>query len=163
MLTLPTIVERPIRYYVAVRRDVVLPFDDEIPPIMDTLFTAAREQGIDTSGLVAFKHDVIDMPRIGMSFALIVPDAVAAADPLVSGMLPAGRYAEVIYTGPYDDLMEVNTVLIGWARQKGLAWDMEAREDGEHFVARAEIYHNGPDDEPDPQKWRTTLAIKLRE
>jgi hypothetical protein len=29
-------------------------------------------------------------------------------------------------------------------------------------VSRVEIYPNGPDDEPEPEKWETQIYIKVR-
>jgi hypothetical protein len=59
--------------------------------------------------------------------------------------------------------MEVNALMIGWAREKGIAWDATDEPDGDHFAARMEIYHNSPDEEPDPEKWETTLRIKVKD
>ncbi len=80
----------------------------------------------------------------------------------MSGVLPAGRYAEITYFGPYDELVTVNGVLIGWAWQAGLVLDAQEDADGERFASRLEVYHSGPEDEPDPQKWQTTVTIKLK-
>ena len=163
MLTLPRIVELPARPYVAVRHKVVIPFDDVIPQIMAQLFGAIEAQKIQSPGEVIFKHEVIDMPRLDMAFGVLLPQPAEATGDLIAGELPAGRYAELTHVGPYDELLEVNAVLIGWAKHKGLQWDVEPRPDGDHFASRLEIYHNGPDDEPDPQKYRTTVSIKLRD
>lgn len=98
-----------------------------------------------------------------MEFGVPVERVVEAPAEFVSGMLPAGRYAEVTYYGPYDDLITVNGVLIGWAHHAGLVFDAREQPDGEWFAHRAEIYHNSPAEEPDPQQWQTTVTIKLRD
>ena len=51
---------------------------------------------------------------------------------------------------------------IGWARLRGIEWDSTPGPSGERFVSRFEIYHNGPMDEPDPQKWETEIWIKAK-
>ena len=82
---------------------------------------------------------------------------------LVAGQLPAGRYAHTIFTGAYDGLYDANAVLIGWARERGIAWDVREDQDGDHFACRLEIYSIGPDTEPDPARWQTEVAIRLAE
>lgn len=163
MLTLPTIVAHPATPYVAIRRVVTLPYGDEIPSIIGTLFSTMARHGIAPGGPLFFKHNRIAMPEIEMEFGVPVAELPPANSDLIADHLPGGRYAEITSIGPYDDLFEVNGVLIGWARHKGL--DFASRVDGakEWFANRLEIYHNGPDEEPDPQKLRTTVAIKLRD
>ena len=78
-----------------------------------------------------------------------------------AGVIPAGHYASLVYTGPYDGLMDANRVLIEWARDQGLAWDRWHEEHGDAFRSRVEIYHTDPAEEPDPQKWQTEVMIKL--
>ena len=161
MLTLPRINERSAQPYVAIREAVVLPFDDRIPPIMEELFQTLESMGVQPSGPVFFKHDIVKMPELVIEFGVPVATPIAAQGRLVAGMLPGGRFAETTYFGHYDNLMDVNAVLIGWARHTGLRWDSTEEPDGEHFAARLEIYHNSPEEEPDPEKWETTVSIKI--
>jgi effector-binding domain-containing protein len=163
MLTLPRVVERPAAPYIAVRARVTLPFDKEIPDILQRLFSYLREAGLSEAGPIFFKYNLIAMPDIEMEFGVPVDRVVESHGELVSGVLPAGRYAEITYYGPYDDLITVNGVLIGWARQAGLIFDAREAADGERFENRSEIYHNSPDEEPDPQRWQTTVSIKLKD
>ncbi|WP_055049028.1 GyrI-like domain-containing protein [Devosia sp. A16] len=163
MLTLPVIVERAEQPYVAIRRRVTIPFGEAIGPIMGQLFGAIDSQSIQASGPVFFKYNIVAMPELEIEFAVPTATKLPVASPLLSGVLPAGRYAQLTYWGHYDNLIEANAVLIGWARHKGIAWDATEAPDGDHFAARVEIYPNGPDDEPDPDKWETTVAIKVRD
>ena len=163
MLTLPKIVDRPEIPYLAVRAEVTLPFVDEIPALLGRLFGAMAERGIAPAGPLIFKHNVIDMPWIEMDFAVPVSKPESGGGPLVAGVLPAGRYAEITWFGPYDDLIDVNAVLIGWARHCGLDFDMQKEPAGDRFAGRVEIYHNDPDTQPDPAKLETTVAIRLRD
>lgn len=162
MLTLPRLIDRPARHYVAIRKKVSIPFDSVIGPTMGALFGAIENQQIRTDGPVFFKYNMIKMPELQIDFGIPVRGDVAAKGELVSGTLPAGRYAELTYFGHYDNLMDVNALMIGWAREKGIAWDATPGVDGDHFAARLEIYHNSPDEEPDPSRWETTLLIKVK-
>jgi len=163
MMTLPKISHREATPYIAVKAVVDLPFDDEIPPIMDRLFGHLKASGLTETGLVFFKYNVIDMPTIEMEFGVPVDRIVEDGGDFVSGVVPAGEYAEITYFGPYGDLMTVNGVLTGWAKNSGLNFDAREADSGEWFASRLEVYHNSPDEEPDPQKLQTTIAIKLKD
>jgi effector-binding domain-containing protein len=163
MLSLPRIVERRATPYVALRKDVILPFDDEIPAILAQLSAYLQQRGLASAGPVFFKHNVVDMPHLQMEFGVPLAHPVDAEGEFTSGVLPAGRHAEITYTGHYDDLIIVNGVLIGWARHAGLQFDSRLQPDGEWFAHRSEILHNSPLEEPNPRKLRTTVTIKLRD
>jgi effector-binding domain-containing protein len=159
----PRIAQRAAQPFVAVRRDVLIPFGPAIDEAMGTLFSELEAQGIQPAGAVFFKYDIVKMPELQIEFGIEVSAAMTPRAPLVGGMLPAGRYAELTYFGHYDHLIEANAALIGWARTEGLDFDMESRPDGDHFAARVEFYLNSPQEEPDPDKWETVVAFKLRD
>lgn len=159
----PRIVERAAQPYAAVRRQVVMPFGGAIDEAMGTLFGGLEARGIQPAGAVFFKYNIVRMPELEIEFGVELAAPFAATGDLVGGTLPAGRYAELTYLGHYDHLIEANGALIDWARTEGLAFDMEARPDGDHFASRVEFYLNSPGEEPDPDKWRTVVAIKLRD
>lgn len=163
MLTLPKITDQQATPYVAIKAQVSLPFDDQIPGILRRLFDHLKKNGVQPTGPVFFKHNFIAMPAIEMEFGVPVERVQETKDDIVSGVLPAGRYVEITYFGPYDDLLTVNGILIGWARLTGLVFDARETADGEWFANRLEVYHNSPDEEPDPQKWQTTVTIKLKD
>ncbi len=74
--------------------------------------------------------------------------------------LAAGDYGVVRYTGPYDTLFEVNAVLVGWAKERGVVWDAETGPAGDRFAARVEYYHTDPAQNPDPATWVSEVMIK---
>lgn len=163
MLTEPTIIERPAEHYVAIQQDVTIPFDDVAQRVISDLLSLMHESGVSAAGPMIFKHNTVAMPDVDMDFGVIVAGPVAVRAPLVTGIVPAGRYAQLTHTGPYDGLIDANAALIGWAERSGIAWDMTSGPDGDRFAARLEIYPNGPDDEPDASKWETIVAIKIRD
>jgi hypothetical protein len=162
MLTLPKLAERAATHFAAVAAEVHIPFEAAIGPLMDEAAGYLDRTGVAGFGPALFLYDVVQMPRLDMRFGFVTPEPVAGDDRVRPGVLPAGRYVTVTYTGPYDDLESVTAVVIGWAKQKGVEWDSTAGPDGERFAARFEIYLNGPMDEPDPQKWETEIWIKTR-
>ena len=162
MLTLPKIVEREATHYAAVAAAVSIPFGEAIGPLMDEAAGYLSGAGVKDFGPAVFKYDVIDMPRLEMQFGFLTPKTVAGNARVKPGVLPAGKYVTVTYIGPYDDLESATAVVIGWARLRGIEWDSTPGPSGERFVSRFEIYHNGPMDEPDPQKWETEIWIKAK-
>ncbi|OEO29043.1 hypothetical protein VW23_027205 [Devosia insulae DS-56] len=163
MLTLPRIVDRPEVPYFALKRTVTLPFEAEIPGIMATLRSCLHARNVVPTGPVFFKHNLVAMPLIDMEFGVPVERLMPAEGDFVSGILPSGRYAEVTYLGPYDDLMEVNGLLIMWAREHGHSFDARPERSGEWFANRAEIYHTDPEDDKGSASSRTTVSIKLKD
>ena len=162
MLTLPKIVDRPAQPYVAMRRTVRMPFGDVIDATMPKLFQWVGAHGVEPVGPPFFKYNVIDMAN-ELEIELGVPTrSVPGADSeVVTGTLPAGRYATITHHGHYKDLMEVNAVLIGWARLHQYEFDMVPTPKGDRFACRLEIYPNDPREVPNPDDWETVLAFKL--
>ena len=163
MLTLPRIVDRPETPYFALKRTVTLPFEAEIPSIIATLRSCLDTQNVVPTGPVFFKHNLVAMPVIEMEFGVPVERLLPAEGDFVSGILPAGRYAEITYVGPYDDLIEVNGLLIIWARELGHSFDAQPEGGGERFANRAEIYHTNPEDDKGSASSRTTVSIKIKD
>jgi len=165
MLTLPTIVERKPQFYVAVKDRVAL---SEMKPVVDrafgTLFGWLGRKSIQPAGAAFFRYNVIDMAgRLEIEFSVPVTERVEGEGDIIAGTLPAGRYGQVTWTGPYEALFDVNAVLIGWAREKGIRWDMAETPEGDRFAARFEIYENDPSTVESPTDLITTVAIKIAE
>ncbi len=161
MLTLPKLVTYAAKPYIAVRKDVGIPFGDDIGPAMGAAQGYLEAQGVRDFGPAIFKYNRVQMPALRIDFGFLTPTRLPGTDAVISGELPAGTYATTTYTGHYDNLIEVNAVLIGWAKHKGIVWDATESPDGDLFASRVEFYLNGP--EGDPNTWRTEVAIKVRD
>jgi len=161
MLTLPRITERNAQPYVAVRERVTVPYNDVVDRAYGELFGWLEANGISPAGAPFIKYDLIAMPELEVEFGVPTATPVTANGRVVAGALPAGRYAAVSYWGGYEDLMDVNAVLIGWAKEKSLKWDAVETPAGDRFASRLEIYETDPRQEPDQSKWQTEVAIKL--
>lgn len=158
----PKIVRREATPYAAVPAEVRIPFGEAIGPLMGEAAGHLDRIGIKNFGPAVFRYDVIDMPRLEMQFGFITPGAVAGNDRVKAGLLPAGEYVTLTYVGNYDNLQAATGTVIDWARQQGIEWDSTPGPSGERFASRFEIYPNGPDDEPDPDKWITEIWIKTQ-
>jgi effector-binding domain-containing protein len=161
MLTMPQIIDRIARRYVAVRLPVAIPFGDNMDPAFDELFAAFSNAGVEPNGMEFIKYNLINMPALEIEVRMTTDENIPPSGRLVAGELPAGRYVSLGYTGPYDSLVDVTAMLVGWAKEKELNWDSHHAPDGEHFACRLEVHDNNPSVEPDPSKLQTTLLFKL--
>ena len=82
---------------------------------------------------------------------------------ITPGVLPAGRYAVLRHTGPYDGLVASNAALQRWAGEHGIAFDSWDTPEGTAWRARAEHYLTNPAAEPDPSKWEVDVAYLITE
>ncbi len=123
---------------------------------------------IHAMGPTYIRYNIINMSgvmhlEIGWFVDDPIPAEVAArAGEIVVGESPAGEYVTAKYTGHYDGLMNATAMLIGWAKETGIEWDAWDAPEGHAFAARYEIYHTDSDEEPDPEKWVTELAFKVK-
>ena len=78
-----------------------------------------------------------------------------------AGILPAGRYAVLEYTGTYEGegVFKANVAMMEWAKEKDIVWQISTKDKVEWWGARMEIYLTDPASEPDPNKWQTELAF----
>ena len=75
-----------------------------------------------------------------------------------SGVLPAGRYATLVYRGVGT---AANRALIEWARARGVDFDRSDVPEGDRFACRYEAYLTDPNVEPRKKQWKIELAFKL--
>jgi hypothetical protein len=80
---------------------------------------------------------------------------------VTAGILPAGKYATLVYTGNYPGLIDATAALLRWGAEQGHRWNSWKAGDGEAFGARLESYWTNPADEPDLNKHETEIAIRL--
>ena len=161
MLTIPQIINRTAQRYIAIRLPVSIPFDADMDPAFDELFSAFSSAGVEPNGMEFIKFNLIDMPRLEIEVGMTTNASIQPSGQLIEGVLPAGRYVSLTYTGSYANLMDVTAMLVGWAKEKGLKWDSHQTPHGEQFACRLEVHDNNPSIEPDPAKLQTTLLFKL--
>ena len=132
-----------------------------IPRLLGEVFAWLEKQGVAPAGAPFIRYHVIDMEaKLDIELGVPVASAVAGDGRISAGVLPAGRYAALIYTG-VENGIPANGALLDWGAEQGLVWDTFAAENGDGFGARIESYLTDPDDEPDPAKWETEVAIRL--
>ena len=106
---------------------------------------------------------IIDMAaKLEIDVGVPVATPATGDNRITADTLPAGRYATIVYTGPYEGLMQATADLLAWAQNKGIVWDKwAAGSRGEGWRARIEHYLTDPREEPNSAKWQTELAFKL--
>ncbi|NGP17700.1 GyrI-like domain-containing protein [Devosia aurantiaca] len=162
-MTLPKITERTAQAYIYVPFTVPMnemqrPANEGFPQI----FAFIKQHRLKPVGEAFYNYRRIDMSstldvEAGIAVEVAGPDGGSVRN----GILPAGRFVELSYTGHPDQLITVTGMLIGWLKETGQKLDVEERADGDHFACRLEIYQSDPAEVPDMNDWVTTLAFKL--
>ena len=156
----PKIDKRPERTYMGIR--TLAPFkgmSKVIDKISRELNTWVAENKIKTSGPPFLRYHVIDMRGfMDISFCVPVRKALPDDGEIKAGVLPAGRYASLIYSGGG---ISGNRALIEWVRAQGLDFDRWDTDQGDNFRGRYETYLTDPEVEPRKSRWQIEVAIKL--
>jgi GyrI-like small molecule binding domain len=156
-----SIQERAEQPYLGMTASVTM---EDFSPVADRLpeiFGRLAERGVEPAGPPFFRYRVIDMER-----ELVVQAGVPVAEPLIvdgldAEVLPAGRYVATTFTGHPDRLITVTADLLRWADNQGLVFEQHTGPQGDVWGCRLEIYETDPRDEPDMNRWTTTLAFRL--
>ncbi len=161
-MTTPKIEERKEQPYMGIRvKTTMQDLGTVIPQLLTELFDWSGTQEMTQVGVPFIRYHVIDMERL-----LDVEVGVPVADPLAGnarirpGVLPAGRYASLVYTG-VANAIPANGALLDWGTQQGLVWDRRDTPEGDAFRSRLESFLTGPAEDPDPAHWQTEVAIQL--
>ena len=162
MSSAPEIVTRAAQPYAAIRARVTMADLGTLGARFGEVFAWLGARGLEPAGAPFWRYNVIDMARkLEVDVAVPVAAAVDGDDHVVSGVLPAGRYATLTHVGHPGELYVVTGSLLDWAAAQGLTWDMSPGEEGERWGARVETYLTDPEVEPDMSKWVTELAFRL--
>lgn len=161
-MTQPKLENRLEQHYVGIRTLATLQEMGSglIPRLHGEVMDWLQTQGV-APGAPFVRFYVINMEStLDIEMGWPVDHALEGNGRVTAGVLPAGRYATLIYTGVHNGITG-NKALIEWAQENGLTWDRWDVENGDAFRARLETYLTDPDDEPDLEKWEIEVAIKL--
>jgi effector-binding domain-containing protein len=162
MSAAPEIVTRAEQPYVAIRAQVSMAELGALAARTGEVFAWLEARGLAAAGPPFLKYNVIDMTRqLEVEAGVPVAAAVDGDGEVVSGVLPAGRYATVTHVGHPSELLGATKALLDWAASQGLTWDMSRDGDVERWRSRLEISLTDPCQEPDMSKWVTQLAFRL--
>lgn len=162
MSVAPEIVTRAEQPYVAIRARVTMAELGSLAARIPEVIGGLGARGLAPEDPPFFRYNVIDMAReLEVEAGFPVPALADGDGQVVSGILPAGRYATLIHVGHPSELAAATTDLLAWAAAQDLKWDVATGGDGEHWGCRLELYLTDPEQEPDMSNWRTQLAFRL--
>jgi effector-binding domain-containing protein len=102
MITKPKIEHCFEQPYVAVRTALPIPFGKYLPQLWDEVFQWLNDKGKRIPGLAIIRYFTTDMSkRLDIDVGFLIDEVVSGDDRITLGFLPAGRYATLLYTGPY--------------------------------------------------------------
>jgi effector-binding domain-containing protein len=156
----PKIDDRPEKVYMGIRTQTPMKGMFQVVDVLrKELFAWQKEQGVQASGPHFLRYHVIDMAgEMDIELGFIVADTVPGNDRIRPGVLPAGRYASLIYS---RYALAGNKRLIEWAKDNGIQWDRWDEDKGDAFRCRCEFYLTDPKVEHRKSKWQVELAIKM--
>jgi effector-binding domain-containing protein len=131
----PQIQTRAEQPYVAIRTRVPMSGLAGVGARLGEVFDYLGKGGVPPAGPPFFKYNIIDMATdLEVEGGVPVAEPVEGDGQIISGVLPAGRYATVSHVGHPDELFDVTSSLLDWATRQGLRWDMTPGEGGEHWA-----------------------------
>ena len=163
-MTEPKVDDRPDQHYAGIREAVTMQtLGEAIPRLVDETFGWLAAHGIAPAGPPLVRYYVIDMAgKMDIEIGAVVADAIAGDERVKPCVVPAGRYASLVYTG-IENGIAGNGALLDWIDAQGLNLDMWDDPNGDAFGGRVEYMLTGPEDDPDPANWDTEVAMRLRD
>jgi effector-binding domain-containing protein len=157
----PTLEDRAEQHYVGIRTQVPMNGMKKcIPQFLGEVFAWLGERGVQPAGAPFMRFHVINMAgNMDMEVGVPVATVVQGDGRVAAGVIPAGRYATLVYSGVTG--IKGNKALIDWAAKNNIRWDRWDDERGDAFRARVEYFLTDPAEEPDRKKWETEVAIKV--
>ena len=164
MLTLPAKVRRKKQPYLFIktrvsRRSLVKQATVYFGELRE--FIAAR--GIGGVGPAFMRYIAVEQNgELDVEFGYFTDRVHQGGGPVRAGILPSGTFMSTQWTGPFENVHDVNAMLNGWADHNSVAWDAAETPDGTRFGCRIEIFHVTPRHVSDPRQFRTEIAIMVR-
>jgi effector-binding domain-containing protein len=165
MVSEPKLEYRQAQLYAAIRTAVPVPFGKYLQPLWNEVSAWLKEQGSTVPGPAIIRYLTTDMSRkLDIDVGFIVDKAVHGNERISAGILPAGRYATLLYTGPYrgKGIYKATVALLEWAEKNAIVWSTTSKNGVEWWDARSEFYLTDPARETNTKNYRTELAFLVR-
>jgi effector-binding domain-containing protein len=160
MIGEPKIDERVEQHYLGIR--ILAPYRGMFAQVnkqFTTLNKWLKQHRITPAGAPFLRYHVIDMAgEMDIEVGVPVAPQTLGDDRMKPGILPAGRYANLIYIGLG---LAANKALLEWIRTNNLRLDKWVDPKGDAFGCRYEAYLTDPKVEPRKKQWEIELAMKL--
>jgi len=156
----PELTFREQRHYLGIR--TIAPFRGMFA-VRDELWKELRiwlqQHGIAEEGPYFLRYNVIDMEGpMDIEVGMIGSRHHQGDGRVMSGTLPAGQYASLIYSR-YG--LRGNKALLTWAKEQGLRLDRWDDQAGDAFRCRYEAYLTDFRTERRKTAWQVEVAIKV--
>lgn len=161
----PKLEQRRKQHYVAIRMAVPIPFGKYLQPTWDEVYEWMKHKEIEPAGPAIIRYLTTDMSKeLDIDVGFTVDKAVKGDERITADFLPAGRYATLLYTGPYKGkgIFKATVVLLEWAKENKIKWDTSKKKGAEWWNGRTEFYFSDPATEKDPKKFKTELAFLVK-
>ena len=101
MIGAPKVENRDEQHYVGIRTQVPMrKMGKVIPELHGEVFAWLEQQGVEPVGAPFVRFHVIDMAALmDIEMGVPVANALEGEGQVTAGVLPAGRYASLVYTG----------------------------------------------------------------
>jgi effector-binding domain-containing protein len=165
MITEPKIERRKKQNCVAIRMAVPIPFGKYLQPTWDEVYDWLKSKDIKPSSPALIRYLTTDMSKeLDIDVGFTVDKAVKGNDRIIADFLPAGRYATLLYVGPYKGkgIFKATVALLDWAKENKVKWDTSKKKGVEWWNGRAEFYFSDPATEKDPSKFKAELAFLVK-
>ena len=165
MITEPKIERRKKQNYVAIRMAVPIPFGKYLQPAWNEVYDWMTHNKIQPSGPAIIRYLTTDMSKeLDIDVGFTVDKAVKGNGRIIADSLPAGRYATLLYTGPYKGkgIYKATVALLEWAKENKIKWDTSKKKGVEWWNGRTEFYFSDPATEKDTKKFKTELAFLVK-
>ena len=165
MMTEPKIEHRKKQNYVAIRMAVPIPFGKYLQPAWDEVYDWLNRKEIQPAGPALIRYLTTDMSReLDIDVGFTTDRAVKGSECITADVLSAGKYATLLYTGPYKGkgIFKATVALLDWAKANKVKWNTSKRKGVEWWHGRVEFYTSDPAIEKDPTKFKTELAFLVK-
>jgi effector-binding domain-containing protein len=160
----PRLEFRNEQHYAAIRIQVPIPFGKILPGLWSEVSAFLAKQGIQASNAPLIRYLTTDMSKkLDLEVGFPVAGPVPRDERVSAGLLPPGRYAVMVHTGPYSGLVKATSGLLDWAKKNQVVWKTDLIDNVEWWGGRVEWYPTDPQLEPDKSRWRTELAFLTSE
>jgi effector-binding domain-containing protein len=165
MITEPKMESRKKQNYVAIRMAVPIPFGKYLQPAWDEVYDWMKSNGVKPSGPAIIRYLTTDMSKeLDIDVGFTIDKGVKGDERITADFLPAGRYATLLYTGPYKGkgIFNATVALLEWAKENKVKWNTSKKKGVEWWNGRVEYYFSDPATERDPKKFKTELAFLVK-
>lgn len=165
MLSTPKTEHREERHYVGIARTVPMQDVPQIlPPLVPKVKEWMQQHYIEAAGPDFFLYKSMnERNELECIVGFSVHELVSGEGEIVSGSFTKGKYASLIYTGDFTNMMAGHMALEKWISEQQLREKINKSGNYTSWGGRTELYLIDPDFEPDPAKWQTEISFLLED